>query len=84
MSVHLPSPTQVCMIEGKAVFLDHDDIDEKTWDLLDSCYKNKYQQFHGSPYIFVEPRKIFAWKLKISCTLIHLIEEVFISSTIRL
>ena len=64
VSVHLPSPTQVCMIEGKAVFLDHDDIDEKTWDLLDSYYKNKYQQFHGSPYIFVEPRKIFAWKLE--------------------
>lgn len=61
VSLHLPNPTQVCMIEGKAVILADDDIDEKTWDLLDSDYKNKYQQFYGSPNIFVEPIKVLAW-----------------------
>ncbi|MFX0090991.1 MAG: pyridoxamine 5'-phosphate oxidase family protein [Candidatus Hodarchaeota archaeon] len=65
VSVHLPSPTKVCMIEGKAVMLAADALDDETWDLLDSDYKAKYQQFHGSPYICVEPRKVLAWDSEI-------------------
>jgi hypothetical protein len=74
VTIHLPSPIQVCMIEGKAIILEDDDIDAKEWELLDSQYHKKYQQFHGSPYIFIEPIKILAWD---SETLDHMTIWVF-------
>ncbi len=61
VSLHLPDAEIVCIIEGMAIFLEDDDIDEKTWDILDTKYREKYQQFHGSPYIFIEPSKILTW-----------------------
>ncbi|MHA2252467.1 MAG: pyridoxamine 5'-phosphate oxidase family protein [Candidatus Kariarchaeaceae archaeon] len=61
ISVHLQSAEQVCIIKGKAIILEDEDIDEDTWNILDKRYEHKYQQFHGSPYIYLEPTKVLAW-----------------------
>lgn len=59
--VHLPSATDVCIIEGNAVLIDDEDLSEEIWDKLDSIYRQKYNVSFGSPYIAVVPRKIIAW-----------------------
>lgn len=61
ISLHLPDAEIVCIIEGKAIILKDDDIDDNTWNILDSNYRDKYSEFHGSPYIFIEPKKVLAW-----------------------
>lgn len=61
VSVHVPSPEQVCIIEGKAVIIDDNDLTKEEWDVLDQTYVKKYDQLVGSPYIYIEPNKILVW-----------------------
>lgn len=61
ISLHLPDAEIVCIIEGKAIILKDDDINDATWNILDSNYRDKYNEFHGSPYIFMDPKKVLAW-----------------------
>ena len=59
--VHIPSPTEVCMVEGKTRIIDDDELTKEMWDILDSVFRKKYGQLFGSPYIMVEPSKVLAW-----------------------
>ncbi len=61
ISVHVPSATEVVMIEGHAQIIEDDDIDDATWDLLDNTYQAKYDVKEGSPYWYVIPEKVIAW-----------------------
>ena len=61
VNVHVPSPEEVCIVEGTAHMLGDNDIEKETWDILDDTYKRKYNEFFASPYIYVEPIKILAW-----------------------
>jgi general stress protein 26 len=59
--VHLPSAEQVVVIEGSATTYDDDALSEEEWAILDGKYRTKYSVAKGSPYWYVEPRKILAW-----------------------
>ncbi len=59
--VHLPSPREVCIIEGQIVILADNDLSKEQWQILDEVHKEKYGKIFGSPYIYVNPSKILAW-----------------------
>lgn len=61
VAVHLPSADQVVVIEGTAYIIQDDEIDADTWNKLDSTFQSKYQVDKGSPYIYVQPRRVLAW-----------------------
>jgi general stress protein 26 len=61
IAVHLPIADQVVVIEGTAHIIQDDEIDDDTWNLLDSAFQNKYRVDKGSPYIYVNPQKVLAW-----------------------
>ena len=61
ISVHLPSPREVCIIEGSAVILGDNDLSKEQWNILDTAHQKKYNKLYGSPYIYVNPSKIIAW-----------------------
>ena len=61
ISVHTPDPNRVVIVHGIARFLEDDDLDEASWDRLDTAYQTKYQVDTGSPWIRVEPTKVLAW-----------------------
>jgi general stress protein 26 len=60
-AVHLPSADQVVIIEGTAHMIQDDEIDNEMWNLLDSTFQRKYQVDRGSPYLYVQPRRVLAW-----------------------
>jgi general stress protein 26 len=61
ISVHLPSGDKVVIIEGTAHIIQDDEIDNDTWNILDTTFQSKYQVEKGSPYIYVTPKKVLAW-----------------------
>ena len=61
IAVHLPSAEQVVTIEGSAHILQDDELNEDEWNLLDGTFQKKYQVDKGSPYIYVEPKRVLAW-----------------------
>jgi general stress protein 26 len=61
ITVHLPNPEQVIIIEGTAHIIEDDAIDSTEWERLDTRFQSKYQVEKGSPYWYVEPRKVLAW-----------------------
>jgi len=61
IAVHLPNADRVVILEGTAHIIKDDEIDEDTWDLLDTTFQKKYQVDKGSPYIFVQPIRVLAW-----------------------
>ena len=61
IAVHLPSGERVVIIEGRVQMLEDDDIDEPTWEILDTTYRKKYSTLQGSPYYVVHPHKVLAW-----------------------
>ena len=61
VSVHVPSPNQVCIIEGNAIILGDTDLTKEEWDILDQTHRIKYNKLFGSPFIYVNPLKILAW-----------------------
>ena len=61
ITVHLPSGEQVVIIEGTAHIIEDNDIDSDEWNKLDTLFQSKYQVDKGSPYWYVQPRKVLAW-----------------------
>ena len=61
ITAHLPNGEQVVIIEGIAHIIEDDDIDSDEWNRLDSAFQSKYQLDKGSPYWYIEPRKMLAW-----------------------
>lgn len=61
IAVHLPNAEKVVVIYGTARIIEDDELDEQEWHQLDSTYQKKYNVPEGSPYWFVEPRKVLAW-----------------------
>ena len=61
ITVHPPHGEQVVIIEGIAHIIEDDDIDSAEWNRLDTQFQSKYQVDKGSPYWYVEPRKVLAW-----------------------
>ena len=61
IAVHLPSADKVVIIEGTAHILGDDEIDDEAWNILDSIFQQKYQVEKGSPYIYVQPKRVLAW-----------------------
>jgi general stress protein 26 len=59
--VHLPSGEQVVIIEGTAHIIEDDDINSDEWNRLDTLFQSKYKVDKGSPYWYVQPRKVLAW-----------------------
>ena len=65
IAVHLPSADQVVIINGYAQTLGDDEFTESEWALLDGHYQKKYGKYNleaGSPYWYVQPSKVIAWK----------------------
>jgi len=60
IAVHLPSAEKVVLIEGTAPII-QDEIDDATWNLLDSTFQSEYQVDKGSPYIYLKPKRVLAW-----------------------
>jgi len=61
IAVHLPDADKVVIIEGMAHIIQDDEIDNETWSILDSAFQKKYQVDKGSPYIYVNPKRVLAW-----------------------
>ena len=61
VAVHLPSAVKVVTIEGTAHIIQDDEIDDEMWNVLDNTFQNKYQVDKGSPYIYVQPKRVLAW-----------------------
>jgi general stress protein 26 len=61
IAIHLPDPEKVVIIEGTAHIIQDDEIDDETWNILDSTFQKKYQVDKGSPYIYVNPKRVLAW-----------------------
>jgi len=61
IAAHLPDADKVVIIEGTAHFIEDDEIDNETWNLLDRTFQQKYQVDKGSPYIYVQPKRVLAW-----------------------
>jgi general stress protein 26 len=61
IAVHLPNGEQVVIIEGSAHIIEDDAIDEEEWNRLDTTFQSKYHVEKGSPYWYVEPKKVLAW-----------------------
>ena len=61
IAVHLPDANQVVIIEGTAHMIQDDEIDDESWNILDSTFQRKYQVDTGSPYLYVQPRRVLAW-----------------------
>ena len=61
IAVHLPSADKVVMIEGTAHIIQDDEIDDETWEILDTTFQRKYQVDKGSPYLYVQPKRVMAW-----------------------
>ena len=61
IAVHLPDGDKVVIIEGTAHFIEDDEIDDETWNILDGTFQKKYLVDKGSPYIYVRPRRVLAW-----------------------
>lgn len=59
--VHIPDAEQVVIIEGTAHIIADDEIDSAEWQRLDTQFQTKYQVDKGSPYWYVQPRKVLAW-----------------------
>jgi hypothetical protein len=62
IAVHLPSGEQVIIVEGSATTLEDDELSSEEWALLDGIYQKKYGVKEGSPYWYVQPSKVLAWK----------------------
>ena len=61
ITIHLPNGEQVVIIDGTAHIIEDDDIDSVEWNTLDTLFQSKYQVDKGSPYWYVQPRKVLAW-----------------------
>jgi hypothetical protein len=61
ITVHLPNGEQVVIIEGVAHIIEDNEIDSDEWNRLDTQFQSKYQVDKGSPYWYVQPRKVLAW-----------------------
>ena len=61
IAVHLPSADKVVILEGTARIIEDNEIDSNTWDILDTTFQKKYQVDKGSPYIYVQPKRVLAW-----------------------
>ncbi|MFT3890520.1 MAG: pyridoxamine 5'-phosphate oxidase family protein [Anaerolineales bacterium] len=61
IAVHLPDADKVVVIDGIAHIIQDNEIDDETWNSLDSTFQKKYHVEKGSPYIYVEPKKVLAW-----------------------
>jgi hypothetical protein len=60
IAMHLLDAEKVIIIEGIAHIIRDDEIDDDTWNVLDSKFQNKYRVERGSPYIYVKPKRILA------------------------
>ncbi len=61
IAVHLPSANQVVLVEDTAHIIQDDEIDDETWNILDSTIQRKYQVDKDSPYMYVKPKRVLAW-----------------------
>lgn len=61
IAVHLPDADKVVIIEGTAHIIQDDEINNETWNILDGTFQKKYQVDTGSPYIYVNPKRVLAW-----------------------
>lgn len=59
--VHLPDGDRVVILEGIAHIIEDDEIDSEAWHRLDTTFQSKYQVTQGSPYWYVQPKKVLAW-----------------------
>lgn len=69
IAVHLPDPVKVVIIEGTAHIIQDGELDQNTWNILDTTFQSKYQVDHGSPYIYVQPKRVLAWDGEILSTM---------------
>jgi len=61
IAVHLSDADKVVIIEGTVHVIQDDEIDGETWSILDSAFQKKYQVEKGSPYLYVQPKRVLAW-----------------------
>ena len=61
ITVHLPNAEQVVIIDGIARIIEDTEIDDDEWNRLDTTFQSKYQVDQGSPYWYVQPKKVLAW-----------------------